>query len=1762
MASAFVGYERLENIYSSTRSVIDRARREVDGRRVVIKQAAPSVVAAEASRRVRHEVELLRALRGKGVVEVFDVMKDGGRAAIVLEEFGEALAAPIAARRFPLDEALAVAHQLALVLSRVHAAGIVHRDVNPKNIVYDAATGQVRLIDFDLATSTRGGRTELVAPSSLQGTLHYLSPEQTGRLNRSVDARSDLYSLGVTLYELFTGATPFSGDDSLAIVHAHLASVPARLDTLGLPAAVADIVAKLLEKAPERRYQTALGLAKDLERCRAGELLSFAIGEHDCPTRFELPERLYGRDVEVGRLVAACERTANGAVEVMLVAGPAGIGKSSTVRELYGPISIRHGHFASGKFDQLHRDVPYLGVAAALGELVDLVLADPALDRWRAGVTAAIGEDTAIVAGVVPAITRLVGPVPSAQPADDPAATQRRLAAALSRLLRVFAKREHPLVLFLDDVQWADGASLQLLGELATSEDTEALLVLAAYRDNEVDPAHPFSMALADYLKRGARVSQIAVTPLGDAPIAQLLVDALRCTPEVAAPIAAAVRAKTEGNPFFIRQFLQTLSDDGYIRFDADKNAFVLDLETARGAGIAENVADLLARKLGRLPAQTRAVLPIAAAIGNRFDLATVELVAELSPAALLEALAPAVELQMIVPAAEAEVLGEDVDGAPRFAFHHDRIQEAAYAATPPDARPALHLRIGRQLLASTPADELDGRLFDVVHHLALGVGLLDPGPELDRFVELASAAAARARRSGAFDVAATMLEHVSAVRDPEQHYAVWVRVQLDRGDVLTSAGRHRDARRVVHAALPCATPRDQARLETLDTTICLSMGMLAESLACARRAAALLGMPLPGPGEVEAATGQEIGAAMATIAQTPVDQWLDLPPMEDEDLLAMMTLLSRAIPAAYQVDPNLLVLIGARMVRLSVTHGSSGQSARGYTAFAIVLWVMGEYALSCRIGNLGLELLRRFPAPDVAPAVDFVHAAFTAAWERRMDEVVERLRTAIVTSLAAGDVAHAGYAAVFTLQYRMISGAPLAEVADDSARYERLCRRLGLPELSAQSACYAAHAAALGGEVPPHGEYETDRFERELERTGGSHAFRLALRVLTMERMFWNGDYAAADTLARATAPMVVAVPASAMNAEYRFYACLAALANRSEDASIDAFRADLARYAALCSVNYGPASALVDAEHARAKGDLAAVVAGYDAAIAGAAENGAVKVEIIAHDRAAQLWLELGKPGFAQVHLGKARDLCEHWGAKPRARELELRRRGLGEAHTHHSSSHTTSTVASSLDFAAVVKASHAIASDVVLDSLLPKMMEIIVENTGAQSGAIVLETDGALAVHAVKAPGSRASVVAAGALAAAPLVSEGIARYVSRTGEALVVADAARHPVFRTDPSVRARSLRSVLCAPIVHQDRRLGVVYLENNLVAGAFTIDRLQALGILVGQLAISIENASMFARLEGLVARRTQALTAANQQLREEAVIRERMENELRLAQKLQSVGQLAAGVAHEINTPIQFVGNSIEFVQDALGALLALVDGYRSSIDPVTGRVDRGRVEALEAEHDLEFLRENALDACLRASEGVDRVAKIVRAMKAFAHPDQHEQTPVRLDTLVEDTLVVARSEYRQVADMETSFGDLPEVRCHGGEISQVVLNLVVNAAHAIEERLDASNRRGKISISTYAEGPDVAVIAIKDTGGGIPEAIRERIFDPFFTTKAVGRGTGQGLALARTAIVDRHGGTIDYVTEPGVGTTFYVKLPVAGRVAAPASPVESAAA
>jgi predicted ATPase/signal transduction histidine kinase/tRNA A-37 threonylcarbamoyl transferase component Bud32 len=1806
--ASFPDYTAVERIYIGSRSTVYRARRAADDRPVMLKVAnAGHATLGESLARLRHELGLLQAIRSDRVIRGLDVATSGHDAMLVVEDFGgESLDRYLARARFSLADALGLAIGVVAGLRDVHAAGIIHKDITPNNIVFNAATGETRLIDFDVATAWRTDHHGFVSPTTLEGTLLYMAPEQTGRMNRAIDSRADLYAFGVTLFELVTGRLPFVDTDILSIVHAHLAVRPPAPDTIDatIPRPVSAIVMRLLAKAPEDRYQTAEGLLADLETCvtrlaRTGTVDDFALGSDDVTKDFELPTKLYGRSAELGVLASAFERIAAGAVETVLVSGHSGVGKTSVVRELFPQITRQRGYFLSGKFDQLRGDAPYPALVAAFDELTHHLLTqtEDELTRWREQIAAAIAPNGRIVIDAIPALERIIGAQPAVV-ALDAAATQGRFNLTLQKFIQVFTRRAHPLVLFLDDMQWADPESIQLLKLVALSESTECFLLIMAFRDNEISDGHPLMAAVRD-LRKHRRVTRLDLAPLPAAEIAALVADTLHSDTASIAPLARLVCRKTDGNPFFVRQLLLALHVAGHIRFDPDLRRFTFDAASIEDAPISENVADLLADSLRKLPLSTQHVLALAAAIGNRFELELLAFVAGASQAAVHAELAAALEHELVVPLSELEyVAAPDGSGLVfrRLRFQHDRIQHAAYALMSADDQRRMHQRIGELLLATASPAELADRIFEVVSHLNRAIVLLEPA-QLTRLARLDLMAARKARGSAAYGVAIDCLRVTVEQLDWRADYRDQLEAHLMLAECIYHAGDIKCALGVLDAAAAHAEHNhDRGEIEALRATFYIHANDMKTAIRSTRRAAALLGRVLPAdPAELGRAIGATIGAILQRIGDREIEQLIDLPVMTELDPLALMTLFRDGMPAAFQLEPPLGAFITAQMVLLSLEHGNCTASARGYGAFAGVLHGTELHHLAYRFGKLGVELNLRLDDRASRPSVEFVFALFSLPWVRPITEAIGYLRDAARCGREVGDHIHAGSSAAFEIAYRVFHGSePMAEICRDAKAYRQQAREVG-EVASARLITYEIdRLRVLMGELASLSAEDPDsQITLMATREEANTAHQFSLLNALVDVTYSTGDEATALDLATATRLLEGNVVRMLVVVEHQFFHCLAAVAvcrrspgRRSElEPVIDANQRALERWAVACPANFEAMYLLVEAERAALTTDLEATLALYDRATASAASHGRRRLEALAGELHGRFWSDNNKPEIAQIYIARARNLYATLGAQRNIRTLERKHPAIVRAIVpiRLSTTVTTSTASEVLDVTAIAKATRAISGELELDKLLERMLEIIFENAGADGGALVLETARGLTVAASRTAGAL-RISTTGVPLSGAVLPRSLVHYVQRTGTTVVLDDAMADLRFADDDYIRARALKSVLCMPVKHKDRLIGVLYLENTLVSGAFTPSRLDALTILASQIAVSLENAALFAaqrvqaeaisrangelrseitvreqaerelahyrtQLEDVIAERTQELTLANQKLRDAAAERERIEAELRLAQKLESVGRLAAGIAHEINTPVQYVSDSLTFMRDALPSLLDTIGRYRELAATIEGHGDvaaaAAGARAADAEADVDYAVTHAPAALAAALDGLGRVAAIVRSMKDFAHPDRDEKTLVDLNRAIESTLMIAANECKYVAVVHTELAALPLVRCNGGEINQAVLNLVINAAHAIRDVVGQTGAKGKIVVRTRRDGGEVE-IAISDTGTGIPDAIRDKIYDPFFTTKEVGRGTGQGLAIVRGVVVDRHAGSLRFDTVAGVGTTFFLRLPI----------------
>ena len=911
--------------------------------------------------RLAHEFGLRDQLDASWAVRPLKLERDLGRAMLVLEDVGGELLAKLVGSPLLVERFLRLAIDIANALGKVHQCGLLHKDIKPANIMVDCAEGGVRLTGFGIASRLPRERQAPEAPDTIAGTFAYMAPEQTGRMNRSIDARSDLYALGVTFYEMLTGILPLTAADPMGWVHCHIARMPAspseRLENI--PAPISGIVMKLLAKTPEERYQTAGGVEADLRHClddwRARHSIDdFPLGLQDTPNRLLIPEKLYGRDLEIANLLGCFDRIINtGVPELVLVTGYSGIGKSSIVNELHKVLVPPRGLFASGKVDQYKRDIPYATLVHAFQGLVRSLLSksDAELTGWREKFLEALGPNARLMIDLIPELKLVIGDQPPVPELPSQQA-QGRFQVVFRRFIGVFARSAHPLTLFLDDLQWLDIATLALLEDVFAHSDLSHLLLIGAYRDSEVAAAHPLMRAIEAIKTTGGKISVITLGPLAREHIVQLVADALRCESKRVARLASLVHEKTGGNPFFAIQFLLSLAEEELLTFDHDGARWTWDLDRIHAKEYTDNIVDLMVRKLTRLPVETRTLLQQLACLGNTAEIPTISVVLAIAEGQVDKALEAARRQEFI------ERTGT------QYRFVHDRIQEAAYSLIPEELRTEAHLRIGRLLAAHTPSGKQEGAIFDIVNQLNRGASLISASDERERLAELNLSAGRRAKASAAYASALSYFAAGAALLADDcwqRQHEIAFALELHRGECEFVTGMLARAEPRLKALSALATnPGERADVACLliDLYVTLDQSALgvAVGLDCLRH----LGIEWsPHPTAEEAR--REYRRIWRTLGDRPIEALVDQPPLSDPTSLAILDVLTKlSVPALY-TDANLLSLVSCRAVNLSLENGNCDASSLAFSVLGFVAGPrFGDYQAGFRFGQLGYDLVEQ----------------------------------------------------------------------------------------------------------------------------------------------------------------------------------------------------------------------------------------------------------------------------------------------------------------------------------------------------------------------------------------------------------------------------------------------------------------------------------------------------------------------------------------------------------------------------------------------------------------------------------------------------------------------------------------------------------------------------------------------------------------------------------------------------------------------------------
>ncbi|MEO8004469.1 MAG: AAA family ATPase [Betaproteobacteria bacterium] len=1779
----------------------------------------------ESINRLAHEYELKDYLDGAWALRPVEFVRERGLAMLVVEYAGGEPLDRLIGRPMEIERFLRIATTLSVALGRVHKRGLIHKDIRPANIIVNSETGQVGLTGFGIATRLLRERQSPEPPEFIAGTLAYMAPEQTGRMNRSMDSRSDLYALGVTFYEMLTGVLPFSASDPMEWMHCHIARkpVPPEAHVKEIPAALSAIVLKLLAKAAEERYQTAAGVASDLQRCLtewdiSGNVEMFPLGARDVSDRLLIPEKLYGREREIETLIAAFDRVvANGTTELVLVSGYSGIGKTAVVNELHKVLVPPRGLFASGKFDQYKRDIPYATLAQAFQSLVRPLLgqSEAELGRWREALREALGANGQLMVSLVPELELVIG---AQAPVADlpPQEAKNRFQMVFRRFLSVFAAKEHPLALFLDDLQWLDSATLELFEHLLTHPDVRHLLLVGVYRDNEVGPAHALTRTLETIRAAGARVHEIVLAPLRLDDVAQIIADALHSEPQRARALAELVQEKTLGNPFFTIQFFTALAEEGLLAFDPVVPGWQWDINRIRAKSYTDNVVELMAGKLKRLSTTTQEALKMLACLGNIAESATLAMVRGETNEALRAAFWEAVHTGVVLRQDSA------------YKFLHDRIQQAAYSLIPEEQRGEMHLRIGRMLLASLTVDELGEQLFDVANQLNRGASLLVDSDEKAQVAMIELRAGRKAKASAACASACVYLGTGMALLGESgwsEQYELTFNTWLERAECEFLAGNFDQAEHLIGVLLLRAASKvDQAAVYHVKIRLHVVKSENPQAVDSAVTCLRLFGVDLPARPTWEQVE-VEYDAVWRSLDGRAIEELIDLPLMTDPELQAVMGLLSALRDSAFFADLHLYCLLTCRMVDVSIRHGISSASTQGLANFGIILGAeFHRYKEGYRFARLACDLVEKH---DFLAYQARVHntMGMVAPWTQSIATAFDFTRAAFRAASEAGDLTYICFSMSQTVSTLLLRNDPLDAVWRESETGLELARKAGFHYVYDLIVSQQRFIAAMQGRTASlstfsDAQFDEVTFEAQMtDKQTNPMVFRYW--VLKLKARFLAGDYVDALAAADMAKALLRASSAHFQLLDYFYYTALTVAAvyeggsdderNRWADL-LSTHREQLREWAENYPATFHDKYALVLAEIARLEGRGADAMRLFEESIQSARDNGFVQNEGVSHEVAARFYAARGVESVAHTYLWNARHCYFRWGALGKVRQLDQHYPRLPKASAPFLLATNVGTPVDQLDVGAVVAASQAVSGEIVLDRLIEALMTLALQHAGAERGLLILPRGDALQIAAeARIERHTVEVTQRQETVRSMQLPESLLHTVIRTQESVILNDASAPNPFSTDEYIRLKRPRSVLCMPLVKQAQLVGVLYLENNLASYVFTPARISLLKLLSSQAAISLENARLYRELaeresrirrlvdaniigifisdiegriheandaflrmigydrEDLVSRSIrwtdltppEWLERDQQQLVPELKTTGRLQpfekeffrkdgsrvpvligvatfeeggdqavafvvdlterkhaadalrevqTELAHANRLATMGQLAASIAHEVNQPIGAVRNN------AHAALRFLV---------------RDTPDLKEVKESLDCIVNDSYRAGNIIGRIRDQVQKVPPRMEG-----------VGLNDALEEVMALLRGElskHRVSVQLLLAEG-LPLVHGDRVQLQQVMLNLVLNA---IEAMVSSEDEGRELVISTGPGPSQGVVVAIGDSGPGVAPEDYEKIFGSFHTTKE--GGVGIGLSICRS-IIDAHEGKLWVDANQPRGAVFRFTLPV----------------
>lgn len=1743
-------YSIKEILYQGKNSTVYKAIKENQKATVVIKLINPESINPSQIAKLRYEYTLTKQLREtlqEQVINPLEIIQHNNFYGIVYEDFGGiSLDKALKTHVLDLKKFLELAIKITETVGSIHALDVLIKDLNPSNILWNPLTDEVKLIDFGISSTLSYENLNINFNNIIEGNLSYISPEQTGYMNRHVDYRSDYYSLGITFYEMLTGKMLFKGRDTRELIHAHISHLPVHPHMVNsdIPLAVSNLVMKLLNKVSEERYQSAHGIIWDLKEClrqlnEKKAISLFALGTKDISSTFHISEKLYGRDKEIFQILESFEKSSQGAAELLLVSGGPGTGKTALINEVHKPIAAKRGYFISGKFEQYKSNIPYESLVQGFKKVVQQILNESpeSILQWKTVLQKAVGRNGKLVTDVIPEVKLIIGPQPEIVDVG-PTETKNRFSFVFLNFIQAFASKKHPLTIFLDDLQWVDLPTLELLNHLFTSPSTHHLLLIGAFRKNEVGESHILRLTLGDLKNAGVNFKEIEILPLQMKDVKQLIMDTLDQDPSKTRSLAEFCYSKTQGNPFFLNQMLYYLAEEELLKFDIQEGAWQWDIETIRATDIPDNVVTFLSKKILKLPQETRNVLELASCLGNHFELKALAQANEKTMSETASELWPALKDGLIIPeTTNYKFIDNQMQATVHYRFLHDRVQQATYSLIPESKKSNLHYKIGTLLYENTPKNEIEEKVFDIINQLNLGSEFIISQADKYQMIHLNFLASKKAQASSAFKAATTYLKIATGFLNSnawETQYKLAFDLLKEYSTNLYITGEHEVAERLIEEILLHAkTNLEKAEILAMQVTLLMTSGKMEEAIEAGLKGLKLLGVNYSrNPSQL--ILFKELVLTKWNLGNREIASLIDMPLLENPKNQLIIKLLQETSIATFYVGNTILTgCLILKQVNISLKNGNYAGASLAYNAFSLILITLGKMNESFEFGKLSLALCERFHDEQYKCRILVTYSMMVHGWNYHWKTLTSYFREAIDAGLQSGDVITSLHGSSYLLLWD--PEINLQNVVAESHKYLHLIKQTRNQNAWDATKVEFQLRANLCGltegrfslSSPDFNEYEC------LERMKkGKLSSGLALYYKSKAILHYHyDDFAKSLEFIREAEEHIDSMAGTLFYAEYCFYAFyIHAAAYTNENwwqkkkiwQELRKYYKKVKKWSDHCTVNFIHHKVLMEAEMARINKDFDLASKLYDQAIKLAKQNEFIRYEALANELTARFYVELKRDKIAKIYLLDALECYQKWGATGKVQQLEEAYHnylppshvlGLSKTTTIPSTEEATTHI---LDFISIMKASQALTREIQLPKLIEKMMHVVIENAGAEKGILILEKKGSLVIEAI-ADSERVHIQPS-TLVNLPL---SIIEEVETTKEAIVLGDATAQEKFKNDPYILQNQPKSILCSPLINLGVLKGMLYLENNLAKDVFTSEQLDVINMLTTQMAISIDNALFYGQLEEKVQERTQALRETEHQLLQK--------------EKMAFLGMLTTGIANEIKKPLKFIIDSSVASLDLINEVDHFIYKHHLEGNP-------------QVQDSLSTLKENANYIL----EQGNKAEVIINRMIEHSADKNQSLTLTNLHELLERSLELALQEILKqysgfivkiVKDFELNRSS---IQISEKDIQRVLVHLFTNALYALYQKKKQLGEKfePELAIRTL-DHEDQCEIHIIDNGVGIPVDLQNKIFTPFFTTKPPGQGTGLGLSLCYNIIVEEHGGHLSFKSNPGDFTEFVIILP-----------------